>query len=554
MSGVYKSLQPKDIRTTPYRAHKSLITTFTNNESDTDDCKVYEAEHSLSSSYNFFEQGRTNLDYGNAYFTGQFATTTDGYYKTAVHTQLDHLFYREYLSNNKATLGGGAPILFQYRDLGYKALVISFGTKKVGEGILPESLQITASGYTISDDLYGNLVFDGLSNPDAADYDNVMASYTFNRYYEYVSEGAVPYLEQPVSYGSYKLFASFSNLSFTTPNNDGTVAAKFVSSQNSVMMLGASTELKNVYNMYNRDYAIAFRIKVNSAPASDAVILAKQDKMNDVAVTLDGDLYTNTDVPSQYPYKLELTSGRKIKFSKSDTQTTISMESAALTLGDTYDVVLMRTGSQFRLYLDGGSPTTLTDTFIQNIGSNTIFNTSGLPTKEQDCGNRSNLYVGNNYDRTKGINAEISYLHIFDRSLTEGEVDNLNETDGWLGNYCGNVFYNLGLVVLTHPQLTNASLTALRCKGTVSMRETEVYCTVAPGEFNVSHNRSLQYWNPVHNQFEIDSRYTGSLFQPYVTSIGLYNDNNELIAVAKLSTPIQTSKTTDTTFVVRYDF
>jgi len=46
---------------------------------------------------------------------------------------------------------------------------------------------------------------------------------------------------------------------------------------------------------------------------------------------------------------------------------------------------------------------------------------------------------------------------------------------------------------------------------------------------------------------------TGSAFQPYVTTIGLYNDNNELLMVAKLGKPIALSSDTDMTFIVRYD-
>jgi len=46
---------------------------------------------------------------------------------------------------------------------------------------------------------------------------------------------------------------------------------------------------------------------------------------------------------------------------------------------------------------------------------------------------------------------------------------------------------------------------------------------------------------------------TGSNFSPYATSIGLYNDANELLLVAKLGQPIPISDNTDTTFVIRYD-
>jgi len=44
-----------------------------------------------------------------------------------------------------------------------------------------------------------------------------------------------------------------------------------------------------------------------------------------------------------------------------------------------------------------------------------------------------------------------------------------------------------------------------------------------------------------------------SYFQPYTTTIGLYNDNNDLLMVAKLAKPIALSSDTDMTFIVRYD-
>ena len=46
---------------------------------------------------------------------------------------------------------------------------------------------------------------------------------------------------------------------------------------------------------------------------------------------------------------------------------------------------------------------------------------------------------------------------------------------------------------------------------------------------------------------------TGSLFRPYVTTIGLYNEEGELLIVGKLGQPVRMSDETDTTFVIRYD-
>jgi hypothetical protein len=46
---------------------------------------------------------------------------------------------------------------------------------------------------------------------------------------------------------------------------------------------------------------------------------------------------------------------------------------------------------------------------------------------------------------------------------------------------------------------------------------------------------------------------TGSDFKPYATTIGLYNQRDELLVVGKLSFPYPIPTNTDITFVVRWD-
>ena len=46
---------------------------------------------------------------------------------------------------------------------------------------------------------------------------------------------------------------------------------------------------------------------------------------------------------------------------------------------------------------------------------------------------------------------------------------------------------------------------------------------------------------------------TGSLFTPYVTTVGLYNESNDLVCVGKLPRPIPMSLSTDTTFMINFD-
>ena len=102
--------------------------------------------------------------------------------------------------------------------------------------------------------------------------------------------------------------------------------------------------------------------------------------------------------------------------------------------------------------------------------------------------------------------------------------------------------------------------------------ENEVRCLIKESDFNLSYNPTLllsgsQYIISGSNGYtltgSIDSTLkdfatgsllpSGSYFTPYATTLGLYNDNDELLAVAKFGKPIMMSPDTDITFVVKYD-
>lgn len=74
-------------------------------------------------------------------------------------------------------------------------------------------------------------------------------------------------------------------------------------------------------------------------------------------------------------------------------------------------------------------------------------------------------------------------------------------------------------------------------------------CTVRDQDLLYTHNPTLQSGSEGY----IYNFATSSYFQPYVTTVGLYNDSDELIAVGKLSQPVPKSRYTDMTFVVKLD-
>ena len=92
--------------------------------------------------------------------------------------------------------------------------------------------------------------------------------------------------------------------------------------------------------------------------------------------------------------------------------------------------------------------------------------------------------------------------------------------------------------------------------------ETQYKATARANEFNFSQNPSLtsgstQITSP-QGTFYTPGQYindfaTGSDFAPYITSVGLYDDNYNLLAIGKLSSPLQTSPLIDTTILINLD-
>jgi hypothetical protein len=145
------------------------------------------------------------------------------------------------------------------------------------------------------------------------------------------------------------------------------------------------------------------------------------------------------------------------------------------------------------------------------------------------------------------------------------------------GEYCGNIIYQHGLVILTkdnqaggpyygsavygtdvygadaNPFIENIILSPnVTCSFSSSFTifETQYKCTFNPSEFNFSLNPSLISGSAEGTVYDF---VTGSYFNPYVTTVGLYNEAQDLIAVAKLAKPLPSNNVTDTTILINID-
>lgn len=121
----------------------------------------------------------------------------------------------------------------------------------------------------------------------------------------------------------------------------------------------------------------------------------------------------------------------------------------------------------------------------------------------------------------------------------------------------GTITYPHGLVVLTSQSIggrppddfVNSYNVTCSFSSSYTILETQYKTTIRESEFNFSLNPSLTSGS----EGALYDFVTGSYFSPYITTVGLYNDNQELLAIGKLSQPLPTSKTTDTNIFINLD-
>ena len=117
----------------------------------------------------------------------------------------------------------------------------------------------------------------------------------------------------------------------------------------------------------------------------------------------------------------------------------------------------------------------------------------------------------------------------------------------------GDIIYNKGLAVITDTAvaryLSTYSRHKLRWKSNQPIYTYNVHCKVRDSEMNFTFNRSATTGSNalIADNVKVDA------FTPYITTVGLYNDANELIAVAKTNRPIPKTHNTDMTFIVKLD-
>lgn len=145
--------------------------------------------------------------------------------------------------------------------------------------------------------------------------------------------------------------------------------------------------------------------------------------------------------------------------------------------------------------------------------------------------------------------------------LIHGVEEIVDDGEGnlYLGEtYVGNIFYSLGLAVLITGgckkwfKTVHTNYITVEFSSTITIKEHQYKCVIGTNEFKGSLNPTLIDYtqNGIDNYLEF---VYNSDFTPYLTTVGLYNEDKELLAVAKLSKPLASSRDIDTTIIIKFD-
>ena len=307
--------------------------------------------------------------------------------------------------------------------------------------------------------------------------------------------------------------------------------------------------------------------------------------------------YSNKGVNDIYPYKIELKNthfqknGKDIEFCetnkintlivrRSDGKSSAVIEST-LPLSPLVDnhIVLEKSGDNLNLWINGR----LDNTVVDKLGctdnkSDIFFGDDGLGWVTG-----SNISQTTPYPVTP-FSGSLDEVRFYNTALTENQVLSLydnswKESTAYQDNVVGNTFYEQGLLSLTntnYPRYYSGSLhegtatvgnpsTAifsenfkLTLKNTRRIYEHKVRCHTKASDFNLSLNPTLlkpliDECGNVTTSEELREFATKPDFNPYLTTVGLYDEYGRMLAVAKLAKPIQKLQNVDMTFIVRFD-
>ena len=560
---IFKKFTPQDYSIIPFNAFKQY--NFTSASAASNSIKVFNTKFT-SESISLYSSASS--EYGSDTINN------------TKYNQLDNLFYRNFnklslQSTGDKYIGQNNINLLKHKRVLYKeANITSIPAGLYGHEIKPNSIFISSSLYEFKDDGYGNLMLnsDDINNYETDIRTNILNigpvkgfnKYDLNVYDGYVVDGRDQYYYLD-GIKKANTVTSYSTPSYGDEYDDSYFYNKllyknvvfeekslFRGNFPTIGFNGVSSELKlghkGDFNFNpGDDFTIMFWANISQSATETSYLVSKSTTKEESPANFPK-LHNSASNPYKIPFEVPAepqfpfeiyTTGNEIFFRRSDGDiiTTISSSFTLNTM----------THFSFKVENKG-----------MGIFKNGSLSTAGLDETKKQTQNTANVYIGNKGGTSNFLSGSLSQINIFNKALSNTQI--LNHYSSSNGSpYIGNVFYQNGFITVTHPSYitalngsTDGIINDLQFQGSHQIYEHEYQCTIEEHEFNNTTNISARKIKSI-NEEEMADFQSSSAFKPYVTTIGLYNNNNELLVVGKLASPIKMSNETDTTLVLRWD-
>ncbi len=568
---VFQSIDPGDFKVTPFVATKTISITdqdYTNIGS-----KLFRGEYQQ---VRFQEQGFYLHNISASGYTQNALGTDYGLTSNGQGTDVNYHFIKQrfYGSQNPYESFGGNNDA-EDRFLGSRVNLVSVPYNVVGEGFIPGTITITDNSTgterTLSDDKKGNLIDNSVTN--LAPSSSLITHFNFNG--EFI-DGLNLSLELQDTNKTLEIYKESNDVKgMVAKNGEDTdlklyniayetgkwgLAAKFSGSKS----YGQIDDSKYFDFPRNYDFAISMWIKIPPSQSyttnsSNFIIGKNGNGIATINENLGGENKENQPgilsqsfaTSSKFPFEITTfnqTSDNKgkINFSRRGGMFTPStMTTQSFNDGEYHHVVAQRNTGSLEIYVDG------------------VLHASSSDSTDENTRNESDLFIasrgsgGNVWDDS--FSGSMDDVRIYSSSLSYSDIQNLYDNPSGT-NKIGNVFYKDGAIAVTNPSssydkvfiATGSNGWNIKFDNKVSFYQYEAVCNVKEGQFMISNNPSLKKDDDINSEFFKDFA-TGSSFEPYITTIGLYNDDYQLVAIGKLAKPLPNNKDIAYTFSVRFD-
>lgn len=489
----------------------------------------------------------------------------DNTFKHIIWKSIDHLYYRN--PYNPYTSFEHNNRRYSWKFLNRTASILSVPYMDYGERMLPGTIQISSSlGYFIKDDKNGNLYDSTINTSSYATRHNVVAYWGFNDLFRkfkhnfgMIQNGTIKYISHTFEPDNLSGVRNVYFESGVPINGTGSgLAAQFNGSSYIL------THNRQEYNFDStQDFTISFWLKAplsqsNVGNSSNALLtkngaLYKQIFGEAYTYTTNGEkiayrgvsaslLSEKTDI---FPYNFEIYNQTSIKsgkliFSRSDGINTTTLESSGSLNDSSYHhIAVTKENSTIKLFVNGN----LEDSVIDST--------------KHPINNHALLFGARNLEFRDGFSGSLDEIRIYDKALSLSNIQTLANNVNmsiYQTSVIGNIFYRKGNIVISsldpkYQSTFNNSWT-LNYSGQHTIFQYEVLCRVKKGAFNLTMNPTARK-SPNSDIYR--DELTGSLMMPYATSIGMYNDRGDLVAIGKLSQPTQMREDVDINFLVRWN-